>query len=158
MKILRRVLLVLVVLVLVAWAFVPGIVERRMNKVLNPPPYHASAAAEALHKKLLVADLHADSLLWKRNLLERSSRGEVDLPRLQDGNVGIQAFTLVTTSPRGLNIYKNSDDTDQIQLLAIAQGWPPPTWNSPKMRALYEASKLQRFAEDSQGKLVVIKS
>ncbi len=158
MKILRRVVLLVFVLLLVAWAYVPGIVERRMNKVLNPPPYHASAGAEALHKKLLVADLHADSLLWKRNLLERSSRGEVDLPRLEDGNVAIQAFTLVTTSPRGLNIYKNSDDTDQIQLLAIAQGWPPPTWSSPKMRAMYEASRLHQFAEDSGGKLVIITS
>ncbi|HEX2329236.1 MAG TPA: membrane dipeptidase [Candidatus Angelobacter sp.] len=158
MKFLRRVLLVVIAVLAIAWFVLPGIVENRMNKVLNPPPYHASAAAQSLHKKLLVADLHADSLLWKRNLLERSSRGEVDLPRLQEGNVAIQAFTLVTTSPRGLNIYNNSDDTDQIQLLAIAQGWPPPTWNSPKMRALYEAAKLHKFAHESGGTLVVIQS
>jgi membrane dipeptidase len=158
MKRLLQWLLLILVIVGTAFFVVPGIVESRMNKVLNPPPYKASAAAEALHKNLIVADLHADSLLWKRDLLEHGSRGQVDLPRLAQGNVAIQAFTLVTTSPRGLNIYKNSDDTDQIKLLAIAQLWPPNTWNSPKRRAIYEASRLHDFAERSQGKLVIIKS
>jgi membrane dipeptidase len=158
MKRLRQSVLLLLVILGIAFFVVPGIVESRMNKVLNPPPYKASAAAEALHKNLIVADLHADSLLWKRDLLEHGSRGQVDVPRLALGNVAIQAFTLVTTSPRGLNIYKNSDDTDQIKLLAMAQLWPPNTWNSPKRRAIYEASRLQDFAERSQGKLVIIKS
>jgi membrane dipeptidase len=158
MKRLLQWLLLILVIVGTAFFVVPGIVESRMNKVLNPPPYKASAAAEALHKNLIVADLHADSLLWKRDLLEHGSRGHVDVPRLAQGNVAIQAFTLVTTSPRGLNIYKNSDDTDQIKLLAIAQLWPPNTWNSPKRRAIYEASRLHDFAERSQGKLVIIKS
>lgn len=158
MKFLRRLILGLLVLLVVAWFVAPGIVENRMNRLLHAPPYKASAEAEALHKKLMVADLHADSLLWKRNLLERSTRGHVDVPRLNEGNVAIQAFTVVTTSPRNLNIYRNSDDTDQITLLAMVQGWPPSTWRSPKARALYEASKLQTFAEESQGKLVIIKS
>jgi len=158
MKLLRRALLVLLVILIIAWFTVPAMVENRRNKVLHPGPYHASPAAEALHKSLIVADLHADSLLWKRNLLERSSRGHVDIPRLAEGNVALQAFTLVTTSPRNLNIYKNSDDTDQIRDIAMAEGWPPGTWGSPKMRALYEASKLHQFAAESQGKLVIIKS
>jgi membrane dipeptidase len=89
MKILRQLLLVLVALVGIALLVVPGMVESRMNKVLTPPPYKASSAAEALHKRLIVADLHADSLLWNRNLLERGSRGQVDLPRLAEGNVAL---------------------------------------------------------------------
>jgi microsomal dipeptidase-like Zn-dependent dipeptidase len=158
MRILRWVLLVFVVVLVIAWFVVPAVVEKQMNHVLQPPPYKVSPAAAALHQKLIVADLHADSLLWKRNLLDRGSRGQVDLPRLAEGNVAVQAFTLVTTVPRGLNIYKNSDDTDQIRDLAMVQGWPPRTWNSPKQRALYEAAKLHDFAENSQGKLVVIHS
>src|SRR4029077_14138949 len=109
MKRLRLALLVFAAILLGAFFLVPSIVERRMNKVLKPPPYQASAAAQDLHKKLIVADLHADSLLWNRTLLKQSSRGHVDLPRLQQGNIAIQAFTLVTTSPRNVNIYKNSD-------------------------------------------------
>ena len=158
MKLLRNMSVFLLLFVVAAWFVVPAIVESRNNKVLQPGPYHSSAAAEALHKKLIVADLHADSLLWNRNLLDRSSRGQVDLPRLQQGNVAIQAFTLVTTSPRHLNIYRNSESTDMIRYMAIAQGWPPRTWNSPKERALYEAGKLHTFAEKSDGKLVIIKS
>jgi microsomal dipeptidase-like Zn-dependent dipeptidase len=158
MKLLRWLALVLLVALVAAWFVVPGIVERRNNKVLRKSPYRASTAAETLHHKLIVADLHADTLLWKRNLLERGTRGHADLPRLGEGNVAIQAFTLVTTSPRNINIYKNSDATDQITYLAVAQGWPPRTWNSPKQRALYEAARLHSFAEKSQGKLVIIKT
>lgn len=158
MKRLRLLLLMVVAALLGIFSLVPSIVESRMNKVLKQPPYQASATAEDLHKKLIVADLHADSLLWNRNLLRQSSRGHVDLPRLQQGNVAIQAFTLVTTSPRHLNIYKNSDATDQIGLLAIAQRWPPRTWNSPKQRALYLATKLHRYADGSKGMLVVLHS
>lgn len=158
MKLLRSTILVLLVMVIIGFFEIPAIVESRNNKVLAPPPYHPSSAAEALHKQLIVADLHADSLLWDRNLLTRSNRGHVDLPRLQQGNVAIQAFTLVTTTPRHLNIYRNSDSSDMIRYLAIAQRWPARTWNSPKQRALYEAEKLHKFAQDSGGKLVIIKS
>ena len=158
MKLLRGASPALLILIVIAWFVLPGIVESRNNKVLHSPPYHVSAAAEALNKNLIVADLHADSLLWKRDLLKRSSRGHVDLPRLQEGNVAIQAFTLVTTSPRHLNIYKNSDSSDMIRWLALVQGWPPRTWSSPKQRALYEAEKLHNFAANSGGKLVIIKS
>jgi membrane dipeptidase len=142
----------------VAWLVLPGIVENQNNRVLHGPPYWVSSRGEELHKKLIVADLHADSLLWKRNLLRYGSRGHMDVPRLIEGNVAIQAFTVVSTSPRHLNIYRNSDDTDQIKYLAIAEGWPPRTWNSPKERALYQAGKLHDFAKDSKGHLILIKS
>src|SRR6478609_12133715 len=112
MKRLRWFALLTVVILLAVWLALPGIVERRFNRTLHPPPYQPSAQAQALHRKLTVADLHADSLLWGRNLLRRSSRGHIDLPRLAEGNVSIQAFTVVTTAPRGNNIYQNSDSTE----------------------------------------------
>jgi microsomal dipeptidase-like Zn-dependent dipeptidase len=157
MKRLCWLLLVLGVL-LVGWVALPGIVERRFNHTLHPPPYQSSAQAEDLHRKLIIADLHADSLLWGRNLLHRSSTGHVDMPRLAEGNVSIQAFTVVTTSPRKLNIYQNSDSSDMVRYLAIFEGWPPRTWNSPKQRALYQAARLQKFAAESGGTFVLIRS
>jgi microsomal dipeptidase-like Zn-dependent dipeptidase len=157
MKRLRWLLLLLMILVL-AWLALPGIVERRFNKTLHAGPYQVSAQAQELHRRLIVADLHADSLLWGRNLLRRSSTGHVDVPRLAEGNVAIQAFTVVTTSPRKLNIYKNSDSTDQIRYIAMFEGWPPHTWNSPKQRALYQAERLRNFADNSKGALVLIRS
>lgn len=157
MKRLRWVLLILVVL-FAAWLMLPGIVERWFNKTLHAGPYQVSSQAQELHRRMIVADLHADSLLWGRNLLRRSSAGHVDLPRLAEGNVAIQAFTVVTTSPRRLNIYRNSDATDQIRLIAMFEGWPPRTWGSPKERALYQAQRLQNFAKQSKGALVLIRS
>jgi microsomal dipeptidase-like Zn-dependent dipeptidase len=158
MKRLRWFLLLAVIILVGAWLALPGIVERRFNRTLHPPPYQPSSQAQALHRTLTVADLHADSLLWGRNLLRRSSRGHVDLPRLIDGNVSIQAFTVVTTAPRKLNIFQNSDSTDQVRNIAIAEGWPPRTWNSPKQRALYQAARLQKFADQSKGALVILRS
>ena len=99
----KKILIALGVIVLLALAVfffvVPAYVERDMNQTLNPPPYRASERAVELHKRLLVADLHADSLLWSRDLLDRSSRGHVDIPRLIEGNVALQAFTIVTKTP-----------------------------------------------------------
>ena len=76
-------------------AVVPGIVEARMNPVLRPGPHPVSPRALALHRRLVVADLHADTLLWGRDLLARGTRGHVDVPRLLEGGVALQAFTVV---------------------------------------------------------------
>jgi membrane dipeptidase len=153
-----RWLLVFIIVVAAVWLALPGLVERHFNHTLHAPPYQVSDKAEALHRRLIVADLHADSLLWGRNLLRPSSRGHIDLPRLAEGNVAIQAFTVVTTSPRGLNIYQNSDSTDMVRYIAMVEGWPPRTWSSPKQRALYQAARLQKFAANSKGALAVVHS
>jgi len=158
MKRLRWVAAGFVAALMIAWFALPGIVEGRNNRVLHPPPYQASAAAEALHGRLLVADLHADSLLWGRNLLHRGTTGHVDLPRLVEGNVAIQAFTVVTTAPSKININRNSDSSDLIQHIARFEGWPPRTWTSTKQRALYQAQRLHKFVAGSNGKLVIIQS
>jgi membrane dipeptidase len=157
MKRLRWFLLVVVILIAV-WVLLPGIVERQFNRTLHAPPYQPSAQAQALHRTLTVADLHGDSLLWGRNLLRRGGRGHIDLPRLAEGNVSIQAFTVVTTAPRKINIYQNSDSTDLVRYIAIFEGWPRRTWNSPRQRALYQAARLQKFADQSKGALVIIRS
>lgn len=158
MKRFRWVILGTVFILVAAWLALPGIVEHQFNRTLHAPPYQPSAQAQALHRTLTVADLHADSLLWGRNLLHRSSTGHVDIPRLAEGNVSIQAFTVVTSAPRKLNIFQNSDSTDQVHNIAIFEGWPPRTWFSPKQRALYQAARLQKFADQSKGALVIVRS
>ena len=136
----------------------PPMVEAALNPVENPPPYPASETALALHKTLDIADLHADPLLWGRDLLERGTRGHVDIPRLAEGNVAVQVFGVVTQSPRGLNIERNDDSTDDIFPLAIAQRWPLRTWFSVKERALYQADRLSDMAFRSDGKFVLIRT
>ncbi|HXU35599.1 MAG TPA: dipeptidase [Blastocatellia bacterium] len=160
----KKILITLgVILLLLIGAFffvVPAQLEKRLNVSLNPPPYMASERAVELHKKLLVSDMHADSLLWKRDLLERSSRGHVDIPRLIDGNVALQAFTIVTKTPYvwKMNIERNDDKSDNIKILAIVERWPASTWSSLTQRALYQARKLQETAARSGGKFTVIKT
>ena len=45
--------------------------ERRLCVTAESPPYDASERARELHRGLPVVDLHADSLLWGRDLLRR---------------------------------------------------------------------------------------
>lgn len=154
-------LAVILLLLLGAFFFVlPGQLAKRLNVALNRPPYLASERAVELHKKLLVADLHADSLLWNRDLLDRSDSGHVDVPRLIEGNVALQAFTVVTKTPYvwKMNIERNDDQTDNIKILAIAERWPTATWSSLAERALYQASKLRDAASRSGGKFTLITS
>ncbi|MEW6130025.1 MAG: dipeptidase [Acidobacteriota bacterium] len=157
-KILIALVMVIIVGLLVLFFVVPARVDKSMNVTLNPPPYPASERAQELHKKLLVADLHADSLLWNRDLLERATYGHVDVPRLIEGNVAIQAFTIVTKTPRNMNIEANDDSTDNITLLAIAQRWPFAAINSLTARALYQSKRLHDFAARSNGKFTIIKT
>lgn len=130
--------------ILISRAMVPSILEGQMNIVLPHKPYEVSPEAKTLHDSLIIADLHSDSTLWKRDLLERGNRGHVDIPRLREGNVALQMFTSVTRSPRGQNYEENSDRAlDNITLLALVQSWPMATWNSLSARALHQAQKLK---------------
>ncbi len=117
-----------------------------------------SERARSLHGKLFVADLHADSLLWDRDLLERAGRGHVDVPRLAEGNVALQFFTVVTKVPFGSNYESNEGDSDEITPLVIAERWPLRTWRSLTERALFQSRKLHNAAARSGGRLVIIKT
>lgn len=157
----RKLLIVLLILLAVGLGIffnLPGYMDREMNTVASPPPYPASSEAQALHQTLFVADLHDDALLWDRNLLDRHDHGHTDVPRLLEGHVGLQVFSTVTKTPRGLNYESNSADSDNITPLVIAQRWPARTWNSLLERALYQGELLDKAAADSQGKLTLIRS
>lgn len=137
---------------------IPRFLDQHFNKLVKKSPYSASDRAFDLHKQLTIIDLHADSLLWGRDLLERGQDGQVDIPRLSDGNVTLQVFSLPTKTPRGLNIESNDDKTDSIYWLAIVDRWPPRTWNSLTERALYQAKRLHDFARGSEGGFTVIET
>ncbi|EQM67883.1 MULTISPECIES: dipeptidase [Pseudomonas] len=152
------ILLVLVVIGLAVFFSLPSVLDRKMNSVESPAPYVASEAANKLHEKLFIADLHDDALLWQRDLLERHDFGHSDLPRLLEGKVALQVFSTVTKTPRGINYDRNDDDSDNITVLAMAQRWPPRTWTSLLERALYQGEKLAAAAKGSDGKLVQVRT
>lgn len=138
-------------------ALVPALVDRGLNRVLTPGPYPVAAPAQQLHDALFVADLHADPLLWKRDLLAEATHGHVDVPRLRKGGVALQVFDAVTKVPAGQNYDGNDDSSDMITPLAVAGLWPPRTWSSLTERALYQAQKLHWAAMHSNGMFFVIR-
>ncbi|WP_353329062.1 membrane dipeptidase [Phaeobacter sp. NW0010-22] len=155
----RLLLLIVVVGGIGFFGFLPPYVEKTRNKVFEHAPYAVTDTANALHADMIVGDWHADSLLWSRDLTERGNRGQVDIPRLQEGNVALQVFTAVTKSPAGQNYDENSDEAfDNITLLAVGQLWPMNTWDSLLHRALYQAEKLHEFEEDAPDQLKIIRT
>ena len=132
--------------------------EARMCPLLPGPATPVSDRARALHADLRVADLHADSLLFGRDLLRRGDRGHVDIPRLIEGRVALQVFSMAVKTPRGLNIDRNDDSSDEILTLALAKRWPPSTWRRLLPRVLYLAGRAHGFAAASGGTFRVIET
>jgi microsomal dipeptidase-like Zn-dependent dipeptidase len=132
--------------------------EARMCPLLPGPATPVSDRARALHADLRVADLHADSLLFGRDLLQRGDRGHVDVPRLIEGRVALQVFSMAVKTPRGLNIDRNDDSSDEILTLALARRWPPSTWRRLLPRVLYLAGRAHGFAAASGGTFRVIET
>ncbi|MBX3506029.1 MAG: dipeptidase [Parvibaculum sp.] len=148
----------LVLVVILALAFLPGVVEGQINRVTPHEPYEVSEETRALHQRLVIADLHADTLLWARDPLKRASRGHVDLPRLDEGNVALQVFTAVTKVPSGQNYESNEAGSDVLPWLLMAQRWPARTWDSLLERALYQAWKLEDAERRAPETLRIIRS
>ena len=159
LKILAVILAVMMVVFLIGFfGFAPAYIANKYNQVINKPPYQVSEQAKNLHEKLLVADLHCDALSWNYDLNQKQTTNQVDVPRLLEGNVALQAFTVVTKSPRNLNIENNDDKTDNIFWLALAQRQPFENLSSLTKRATWQAAKLHEHAANSNGKLVIIKT
>jgi hypothetical protein len=87
-----------------------------------------------LHRSLTVVDLHADSLLWGRDLRRRASYGHLDIPRLVDGGVALVGLSAATQVPLGANMDRNDERPDLVTLLALSQHWPRATWRWPRGR------------------------
>ena len=154
-KAIKIILLVIVLLALVFFLFVPQYIDRTKNKSTLKGPFEKVSWYDSIP---FIADLHCDALLWNRNLVKEHTYGHVDLPRMQKGNMAFQVFTIVSKVPSGINIEQNDDRSDQIGLLSFAQLQPTANWFSVKKRALYQADALHDLAERSEGKFRVIQS
>ncbi|MCB2137099.1 MAG: membrane dipeptidase [Rhodobacteraceae bacterium] len=160
LRFLVRLFLFIVVVGLLAVVTVgPGIVDEGRNPVTPHDPWPVSPAARAMHERLVIGDMHADSLLWDRDLTLRATRGQVDLPRLIDGNVAVQIFTTVTKSPAGLNYNRNAAVArDDITLLYIAQLRPLRSWLDLTERALEQARQLALAEAKAPDMLKIIRT
>ena len=158
----RRILLGLAALLSIAAVLSvtigPVLIERSLNQREQIALPEISPEAQALHDRLFIADMHGDTLLWRRDLLDEGNRGHMDLPRLEAGNVALQVFSSVTKSPAGLNYDSNPSDSDRIWLVAISQLQPIRTWNSLAERSLWHATKLERAETRSGGRLRIVRT
>jgi microsomal dipeptidase-like Zn-dependent dipeptidase len=137
----------------------PGIADKMQNPVAAHDPWPVSPAAAAMHERLIIGDMHADPLLWGRDLTQRWDRGQMDLPRLMEGNVALQVFTTVTKSPSGLNYEHNSAEArDDITLLFFGQLRPLRSWLNLTERALEQARQLRLAEERAPEMLKIIRT
>ncbi len=95
-----------------------------------------------LHRRAPVADGHADSLLWNRDLNRASNAGHVDFPRLKEAGVKLQCFTVVT---RGLPVI------DGFQAFARLRGWPASARAGEWSRCTWQVDRLAHFCRQSEG-------
>ncbi len=101
------------------------------------------------HRRWTVADAHADSLMWNRDLTLAHEKGHVDFPRLHEGGVKLQCFTIVT---RGLPVI------DGFGLFARWAGWPPEARASEWARCTWQIDRLVDACQRSNGSAAVTAS
>ncbi len=99
-----------------------------------------------LQHRAFVADAHADSLMWNRDLTRESSEGHLDFPRLQQAGIKLQCFTVVT---RGLPIVGG------FPLFAAYRRWPRGACRSAWTRAQWQIDRLEEFCRRSDGKVAL---
>ena len=149
-------LMVAIAIIIVSW--LPEFVANRFNPITANLSPVESAATQELHQQLRVADLHADSLLWGRDLSQLGRGGHVDVPRLIQGRVALQVFTVVTKVPSPLRLKGNSGESDDIIKLALVQRWPLSTWFSLKARASFQAKRLLKLEKTTKGQFSIIRT
>ena len=82
----------------------------------------------------------------------------MDVPRLAEGGVALQFFTVVTKTPYFANYDSNPEGLDGITAIAFAERWPLRALGSLRERALHQARKLHDAAARSGGGLTVIRT
>jgi microsomal dipeptidase-like Zn-dependent dipeptidase len=151
-------LLALVILILLAAApWLPGIVDRLVNRT-GAPAVPARATAQALHDSLWIADFHNDVLLWPRDLAVYGTYGHVDIPRLDAGGVDLAVFSVPTRHYLLSNYRRTPAVGDVMTLRAMASRWPRAAWLDPLPRARFMANRLDAAARASHGALLVIET
>lgn len=121
-----------------------------------PAPRQPPEAAQALHARLTIVDLHADSLIWRRDLLRRSSLGHFDFPRMADAGGALQGFLVVTEAPREVIGGGLADKSDRLTTVGIVDQWPLRAIVDQTERALYLGGKLARVCERSNGRVRLV--
>jgi membrane dipeptidase len=87
----------------------------------------------AFHDSLFIADMHADSLLFARDLNNHSCLAHVDFPRLKIANMGLQVFTIVS----------------EVKILGCNVLFFTDGETSPMARTVTQANNLSHFVNEN---------
>lgn len=147
----------------VHFVYLPLFVDKVKNAFSDPNDrnHRKSPSPESiqLFNHLYSVDIHADTLLWSRNILKKTDRGHVDVPRLKKGNFALQVFSVVTQTPRGINYLRNDmRQGDSLLALSVFSFWPLPTWIHLDQRAFYQANQLHQMIAGSDGYMHLLKT
>lgn len=156
MSLLFLLILALALLCLLA-PFLVAPADRFLNRTRRRPST-VPPGARALHDSLWIADFHNDALLWNRDLLARHTRGQVDLPRLNEGRVKLAVFAAATRFHIASNYARTPPVLDLLPPVAVASRWPRRAWFDPYERALAMSRKLREQADASAGGLRLVTS
>src|SRR5678815_280280 len=124
------VFLAAIAFVLVAALLVVNPVDALLNRTTGKP-HPVPAEAQALHDSLWIGDFHNDALLWDRTILEPSSRGLVDLPRLGRGGFEPAVCSATTRMQIASAGSRTPPVRDILPAAAIASHWPRRAWFAP---------------------------
>ena len=127
--------------------------ERFVNRVDSVVLPGVTDEALRIHDESLVVDLHADSLLFDRDLSVRSDVGHVDIPRLREGGVALQMFTAATRMPFTFDLHEVDADSSDILTVGFIAQRAPMARLGPRDRALHQAGRLSELIENSEGGL-----
>ena len=154
-------------LILGACGLIEQAIDRSVNAVYDDPALGIAGPDDAdFAQAAFVADLHADTLLWNRDLLEPGRWGHVDLDRLAEGGTNLQVFAVVTHTPVLGRAPKDArlqpgaaarrepkcisaENFSPIGLLQFVQGRPVSNWFNMEARALHQAERLKDAAARS---------
>jgi membrane dipeptidase len=132
--------------------------ERFVNRVDSVVLPGVTDEARRIHDESLVVDLHADSLLFDRDLSVRSDVGHVDLPRLREGGVALQMFTAATRMPFTFDLHEVDANSSDILTIGFLAQRAPMARLGPRDRALHQARRLSELIENSEGGLVPVRT
>jgi len=133
-------------------------VERFINRVDSVVLPGVTDEARRIHDESLVVDLHADSLLFERDLNVRGDVGHVDFPRLREGGVALQMFTTVTRMPFSFDIHEIDANSLDILTVGFVAQRSPMARMGLRDRALHQAERLSRMIESSEGTVLPIRT
>lgn len=102
--------------------------------------------AAALHRRAIIADAHADSLMWNRDLNLASDEGHVDFARLLEAGVKLQCFTLVSRGLPWINGFP---------LFTAWRKWPRQARADEWARVQWQIERLSEFCRQSGGKVSI---